>query len=94
MRRFYEKYCLKNVGFHILTFIAIALIIASWFVPPMGIIDGSVLAATGEIFAFAALGTVIKAIDKGVDATITKGDTSMTIGDRKGGTDVEEIEKM
>lgn len=83
MRRFYEKYCLKNISFHVLSFISIALIVASWFVPPMGIIDGGVLAATGEIFAFAALGTVIKAIDKGIDATITKGDTSMTIGDRK-----------
>ena len=81
MRRFYEQYCLKNISFHILSFISIALIVASWFIPPMGIIDGSVLAATGEIFA--ALGTVIKAIDKGIDATITKGDTSMTIGDRK-----------
>ena len=83
MRRFYEKYCLKNISVHVLSFISIALIVASWFVPPMGIIDGSVLAGTGEIFAFAALGTVIKAIDKGIDATITKGDTSITIGDRK-----------
>lgn len=83
MRRFYVKYLMKNVSFHVLTAIAVILIVASWFVPPMGIIDGSVLAAVGEIFGFASLGTVIKAIDKGIDATITKGDTSMTIGDRK-----------
>lgn len=72
---------LHNLWFHILTFIAIALIIASWIWPPTAVIDGSVLAATGEIFAFAALGTVIKAIDKGQKATISHGSTTMSIGD-------------
>lgn len=61
--------------------IAVGLIITSFFVPPTGVIDGSVLAATGEIFAFAALGTVIKAIDKGVDARVQHRNTSVTIGD-------------
>lgn len=47
----------------------------------MGVIDGSVLAAVGEIFAFAALGTVIKAIDNGVDAQVQHNNTTLTIGD-------------
>lgn len=47
----------------------------------MGVIDGSVLAAVGEIFAFAALGTVIKAIDKGVDAQVQHNNTTITVGD-------------
>ena len=47
----------------------------------MGLIDGSVLAATGEIFAFAALGTVIRAIDKGVDAQVQHNNTTITVGD-------------
>lgn len=47
----------------------------------MGVIDGSVLAAVGEIFAFAALGTVVKAIDKGVDAQIQHNNTTVTVGD-------------
>jgi hypothetical protein len=47
----------------------------------MGVIDGSVLAAVGEIFAFAALGTVVKAIDKGVDAQVQHNNTTLTIGD-------------
>lgn len=80
MKNFWKSYLLHNLWFHVLTFIAIALIVASWFVPPMAVIDGSVLAATGEIFAFAALGTVIKAIDRGQRATISHGTTSMTIG--------------
>lgn len=60
--------------------LSIGLIVGSWFVPPMAVVDGSVLAAVGEIFGFAALGTVINAIDKGHKATITKGDTTLTVG--------------
>lgn len=39
----------------VLGFVAVVLIIAGFFVPPMGIIDGSVIKAIGELFAFAAL---------------------------------------
>lgn len=60
--------------------LSIGLIIGSWFVPPRAVIDASVLAAVGEIFGFAALATVIQAIDKGHKATITKGDTTLTVG--------------
>lgn len=67
--------------FWVLSLAAIALLVASFIVPPTGVIDPSVLAASGEIFAFAALGTLIKAIDKGVDAKVTRGDTTLTVGD-------------
>lgn len=72
---------MHNGWFAFFSLIAIALIITSFFIPPTGIIDGSVLAATGEIFAFAALWTVIKAIDKGIDARVQHNNTSLTIGD-------------
>ena len=72
-----------NIAFFVLAGIAVALLVASFLVPPTGVIDGSVLAATGEIFAFAALGTVIKAIDRGVDATVSHKDTSITINNDK-----------
>lgn len=72
---------LHNVWFIVFSLVAIGLIIGSFFVPPMGIIDGSVLAAVGEIFAFAALGTAIKAIDKGIDAQVQHNNTTLTIGD-------------
>jgi uncharacterized Tic20 family protein len=39
----------------VLGFVAVVLIIVGFFVPPMGIIDGSVIKAVGELFAFAAL---------------------------------------
>lgn len=65
--------------FDLFSFIAIALLIASFIVPPTGIIDPSVLAATGEIFAFAALYVVYMAIEKGVPASVSHGDTTVTV---------------
>ena len=47
--------------------------------PPPGVIDSSVIAAVGELAGFAALWQIAKAIDKGVDAALRKGDTEITI---------------
>lgn len=63
----------------VLTIIAIALIIGGFFAPPTGEIDGSVLTAVGEIFAFAALWTTILSIRRGADVTIQHGQTNVTI---------------
>ena len=35
---------------------SIALIVGGFFVPPMGVIDGSVIQSVGELLAFATLG--------------------------------------
>ena len=64
-----------------LTIIAVILIGLSFFVPPLGVIDGSVLAATGELFAFSGLWVGIIAIEKGYDATLKKGDYELTLTD-------------
>lgn len=77
IKNFYMIYLLKNLPFHVFSFISIALIITSFFVPPLGVIDGSVIAATGELFAFASLYCVIKAIDKGTTAKLSKGDVNL-----------------
>lgn len=81
---------LHNFWFVFFSLVAVGLIVASFIVPPTGIIEPSVIAATGEIFAFAALGTVIKAIDKGVDARVQHRDTSVTIGDLSKQEKIEE----
>lgn len=65
--------------FLICTLVSIGLIVASFVTPPMWIIDGSVLAATGELFAFAALGEVAAAIERGHGASITHGGTTIEI---------------
>ena len=80
-KKFFKTYIAHNLWFYIFSGVAMGLIIASFIVPPTGVVDPSVLAATGEIFAFAALGAVIKAIDKGVDAKVQRGNTTLVVGD-------------
>lgn len=63
----------------ILAAVAVVLIVVSFFVPPLGIIDGSVLAAIGELFAFASLFMIWESIDRGMDAKITHGDTKIEL---------------
>lgn len=74
-----KKATLYNSGFWILTGIAAALLILSFFTPPMWVIDGSVIKAVGELFAFAALWTVNHAISKGIDAKLKHNDTELTL---------------
>lgn len=83
MKKFYQQYMLNNIPFHIFSITSIGLIVASFIVPPIGVIDGSVLAAVGEMCGFAALWAIIKAMDKGIDATFTKGDMSVTLDNEK-----------
>ena len=79
MREFYKNYLKSNLFFWLCSSIGLLLIIVAFFIPPTAYIDSSILIAVGEINGFIALGTVIKAVDKGVDATFQKGDTSVTI---------------
>lgn len=68
----------KNV-FLVCLIVALGLIITSFFIPPLAVVDGSVLAAVGEIFAFAALGEVAAAIERGHSASISHGNTTIEI---------------
>jgi len=79
--QFFNNCIKKNYWFYILSSIAVAFIIASFVLPPEGEIHPSVIAAVGEIFAFASLGTVIKAIDKNMSAKIQHGPTSVILND-------------
>lgn len=60
----------KDFWLKILTFISIVLIVASFIVPPTGIIDSSVLAATGELAGFGAIWEFNKAMNKNIDAKV------------------------
>lgn len=79
MREFYRNYLKSNLFFWLFSIIGVILIVAAFLLPPLSVIDNSVLIAVGEINGFIALGAVLKAVDKGVDATFQKGDTSVTI---------------
>ena len=68
-----------KIVFVICLFVSIGLIVGGFFVPPTGVIDGSVLKAVGELFAFPALGFGFRAIELGYDLKINHGDTSIEI---------------
>lgn len=69
-----------NWAFWLCLLVSIGLNVGSFFVPPCGVIDGSCLAATGELFAFAALANISAAISKGIDAKVEHNGTSITVG--------------
>lgn len=73
----------KNV-FLICLAVSVGLIVASFVTPPMWLIDGSVLAAVGELFAFAALAEIMAAIERGHTASITHGNTTIEIRKQEG----------
>lgn len=60
---------------------AIGLFLASFIVPPTGVIDGSVLKAGGEMFAIMALLEAREAILEGLGVKVTHGGTSVEIKD-------------
>ena len=71
---------MENNGFFwLFSIIGVILIIVAFILPPLSVIDNSVLIAVGEIDGMIALGAVIKAIDKGESATFTHNNTSITI---------------
>lgn len=73
----------SNVWLRILTISSIILIIASFFIPPLGIIDGSILAAVGELEVFGVLWIVFHAIEKGTAASFKKGDVEVEIKEKE-----------
>ena len=79
MREFYRNYLKSNLFFWLFSIIGVILIIVAFILPPLSVIDNSVLIAVGEIDGMIALGAVIKAIDKGESATFTHNNTSITI---------------
>lgn len=79
MREFYRNYLSNNLFFWLFSFIGLLLIIVAFFTPPAAQIHQSVLYAVAEINGFAALGAVIKAIDKGSSATFHHNGTEVTI---------------
>lgn len=71
---------LNKFAFWVTLLLSASLIITSFILPPTGVIDPSVLAATGELFAFGTLACVITSIEKGSNTvSVTKGDTTISI---------------
>ena len=68
--------------FYLTLAISLLLIVGGFLLPPMGIIDGSVLTAVGELLMFGALAQVpalISAAKNGKSVKISKGDFSAEV---------------
>ena len=63
----------------VLAAIAVALGVTSFFTPPRWVIDASVIAFTGEIFAFASLFFAWESVERGIDAKVKHGATEIEL---------------
>lgn len=61
--------------------VSLGLIIGGFFVPPLGVIDGSVLTAVGELFMFGVLFEVPYFARLNKSLKISKGDTTIELND-------------
>jgi len=68
-----------SVAFWVCIIASIALFVGSFFVPPMGVIDGSVLKAVSLLFGFAAVAIFREAIHEGLGAKIRHNSTEIEI---------------
>lgn len=92
---------LKNVwhevdkgAFWISLVLSIVFATVAFFTPPQAVIDSSILACIAEFWSFAALATVITAVSKGKNVTVSKGDTSLTVHDDDEVQDSGEYDQM
>lgn len=59
--------------------LSVLLIVGGFFVPPLGVIDGSVFTAVGLLLMFAVIEKIPEAIKQGRNIKLQKGDSSMEI---------------
>ena len=72
---------------YITLIVSVGLLIASFIVPPTGVIDSSVLRGVAELFAFATLfklPNIIQSISDGKQVTLAHGETTVTVSSRDG----------
>ena len=74
-----KQCCFCRIVTAICFVISMLLIIVGFLLPPMGIIDGSVLTAVGELLLFPVVIYGFRAIELGLEVKIQKGDTSVEI---------------
>ena len=89
-----RSFWLSRVTFIICFFVSVGLIVGGFFVPPMGIIDGSVLTAVGELMLFPTLLYAFRAFELGTKIKFQKGDTSIEVhrGGEEKMADIDPIE--
>ena len=74
-----RSFWLSRFTFVICFFVSVGLIIGGFFVPPVGVIDGSVLTAVGELLLFPTLLYAYRALELGYKVKFKKGETSIEV---------------
>ena len=74
-----QRCCACRITFASCFIISVSLIVGGFFVPPMGVIDGSVLTAVGELIAFPTLLYGYRAIELGYEIKLQHGETSLEV---------------
>ena len=74
-----RSFWLSRITFAICFFVSVGLIVGGFFVPPMGVIDGSILTAVGELLLFPTLLYGYRAIELGMKVRFQRGDTSIEV---------------
>lgn len=72
---------MKRIFFWITLILSAALIIAGFILPPLGIIDNSVLVAVGELGFFALIAELPSYLESKKDIKIQHGNASITVAD-------------
>lgn len=68
--------------FYVTLVVSICLIVGGFFVPPLGVIDGSVITSVGLLLMFAVLAQVpmiLKSVQEGKHIKLQKGDFSAEV---------------
>ncbi len=74
-----RSFWLSRLTFVICFFVSVGLIVGGFFVPPMGVIDGSVLTAVGELLLFPTLLYGYRAVELGMKVKFQKGNATLEV---------------
>ena len=74
-----RTFWLSRMTFCVCFFVSVGLIVGGFFVPPMGVIDGSILTAIGELLLFPTLLYGFRAVELGLTIKFSKGDATIEI---------------
>ena len=85
-----RTFLMSRITFAVCFFVSVGLIVGGFFVPPMGVIDGSCLTAVGELLLFPTLLYGFRAVELGMTLKFSKGDTTIEISKKKKGEEVED----
>ena len=74
-----RSYWLSRWTFVLAFFVSVGLMVGGFFTPPLGVIDGSVITAIGELLLFPTILYMYRAIELGYKLKLSKGDASIEI---------------